>query len=121
MPPLPGGGLEPSPGPSPAPTPALPKTSGLSAENSGSITVWVPYDAKVTVNGMETRSTGSRRQYVSFGLQPGLSYKYVIRARVIQDGKPVEETQTITVTAGQAQSIAFGFNANPSEQVAEVH
>jgi len=56
-------------------------TSDTSAEQSVVLTVWVPYDAKVTVNGMETRSTGSRRQFVSYGLQQGLSYKYVVRAK----------------------------------------
>ena len=51
------------------------------------LTVWVPYDAKVTVNGLETHSTGSRRQFVSFGLKPGLSYKYVVKAQVVREGQ----------------------------------
>ena len=40
-------------------------------ENSALLTISVPYEAKMTINGLPTRSTGSRRQYVSFGLQPG--------------------------------------------------
>ena len=56
----------------------------------------------MTVNGLATKSTGSRRQFVSFGLKPGLSYKYVVKAEVIRDGKTVEETKTVSVlTAGQ--------------------
>lgn len=101
----------------PAPTP--PKTSATSAENSGVLTVWVPYDAKVTVNGQVTKSTGSRRQFVSYGLKPGLSYKYVIKAEVVRDGKIVEETpQTVNLTAGQITAVAFGFNVTQTEQVA---
>jgi uncharacterized protein (TIGR03000 family) len=102
------------------PAPAAPapgKTSATSAENSGILTVWVPFDAKVTVNGLETRSTGSRRQFVSYGLQPGLSYKYVVRAQVVINGQVQEESRTVTLTAGDVTAVAFGFNAS-SQQVA---
>ena len=104
-----------------APTPVepgAPKTTGTSAENTGVLTVWVPYDAKVTVNGLETRSTGSKRQFVSFGLKPGLSYKYVVLAQVVRDGQLVEDTRTVTLTAGQITAVAFGFNTEASQQVA---
>jgi uncharacterized protein (TIGR03000 family) len=86
--------------------------------NSGQLTVWVPYDAKVIVNGLETRSTGSKRQFVSFGLKPGFNYKYEVRARVIRDGVAVEETKVVTLTAGGRDSVAFGFNPKPKEEVA---
>ena len=82
------------------------------------LTVWVPYDAKVTVNGLETKSTGSRRQFVSYGLKPGLSYKYVVKAEVVRNGQTVEDTRTVTLTAGQITAVAFGFNLTPPEQVA---
>ncbi len=88
----------------------------MSAEESGVLTVWVPYDAKVTVNGLATKSTGSRRQFVSYGLKAGLSYKYVVKAQVVRDGKTVEDTQTAVLTAGQVTAVAFGFNT--TEQVA---
>ncbi len=101
------------------PVPAMPKTSGTSAEESGVLTVWVPYDAKVTVNGLETRSTGSRRQFVSYGLKPGFSYKYVVRAEVVRNGQMQEDTRTVTLTAGQITAVAFGFNTT-SPQVAAV-
>ena len=74
------------------------------------LTVWVPYGAKVTVNGLETRSTGSRRQFVSYGLKPGFSYKYVVRAEVVRNGQMQEDTRTVTLTAGQITAVAFGFN-----------
>ena len=110
--------------PSPATPPALPplpKTTTTSVEHSGSLTVWVPYDAKVTVNGLETRSTGSRRQFISYGLKSGLSYKYVIKASVVQNGQVVEDTKTISLTAGQVSSLAFGFNTAAVEDVAASH
>lgn len=116
-------GMETGPAPAvpstPVPPPAYtpPKTGATSADESGVLTVWVPYDAKVTVNGLATKSTGSRRQFVSYGLKPGLSYKYVVKAQVVRDGRIVEDTQTVILTAGQVTAVAFGFNASP-EQVA---
>ena len=121
--PVPGGALPgptpitPLPGPTPI-TPPTKTTSSMSFENSGVLTVWVPYDAKVTINGRLTKSVGSRRQFVSYGLQQGLSYKYVVKAEVVRDGQTVEDTRTINLTAGQIDSVAFGFNLTPPEQVA---
>ncbi len=87
-------------------------------DNSGLLTIYVPYDAKVTVNGYETASKGSRRQYVSHGLKPGLAYKYEIRAEVLRDGQPTVETRTVTLTAGDHTSVAFGFNVSEVEGLA---
>jgi uncharacterized protein (TIGR03000 family) len=103
----------------PGPSPVMPKTSATSANTSGIVTVWVPYDAKVTINGLETRSAGSRREFVSYGLKSGLSYRYVVHAQVVREGKILEDTQTVTLTAGQIEAVAFGFNTQPpTEQVA---
>jgi uncharacterized protein (TIGR03000 family) len=96
-------------------------TNSPTPENSGVITVWVPYDAKVTINGLVTRSTGSRRQFVSYGLKSGFSYKYEIRAEVLRDGKSVQDTRTVTLIAGQSTSVAFGFNINPVEGLASAN
>jgi uncharacterized protein (TIGR03000 family) len=101
-----------------APAPAMPpKTSDVSVGSSGILTVWVPFDAKVTVNGLETQSTGSHRQFVSYGLKPGFSYKYDVRAQVVRNGKVQEDARTVTMTAGEITAVAFGFNAT-SQQVA---
>ncbi len=81
------------------------------------LTVYVPYEAKITINGLPTQSTGSRRQYASFGLKPGMNYKYDIHAEIVRDGKIVEENKTVTLTAGQQNSAAFGFN-KPAEGMA---
>lgn len=105
--------------PEPAmPEPTMPETSDSSAQNSGVLTVWVPYDAKVTVNGLETKSIGSRRQFVSFGLKPGFSYKYVVRAEVVRNGQLQEDTQTVMLTAGKITAVAFGFNTTSQQYAA---
>ncbi|MGO8690271.1 MAG: TIGR03000 domain-containing protein [Thermoguttaceae bacterium] len=103
----------------PAPTiPPTPGTTGVpSLEDSALLTVYVPYQAKITINGLPTQSTGSRRQYASFGLKPGMNYKYDIHAEIVRDGKIIEENKTVTLTAGQQNSAAFGFN-KPAEGMA---
>ncbi len=106
---------EPTP---PVPAPAAPNLGDTSSDRSGTLTVWVPYDAKVTVNGRATSSTGSRRQFISYGLQSGLNYKYVVKAEVVRNGQIVEDTKTVVLTAGQITAVAFGFNTTQAEQVA---
>lgn len=77
----------------------------------GILTVSVPADAKVIVNGMVTTSTGESRRYVSQGLKPGKSYRYVVEATVERDGQPTTETKTATLTAGSVASLDFAFDA----------
>jgi len=82
------------------------------------LTVYVPYDAKLTINGLDTSSHGSRRQYVSFGLKPGLYYCYEIHAEIIRNGQPVTEERTVVLTAGDHETTAFGFNGPSADGLA---
>lgn len=82
------------------------------------LSVWVPTDAKIFVNGNTTSSTGSARSYVSRGLQPGASYSYEIRAEVVRDGRTLTETKQVTVVAGQKADLEFGFEDDGVDNVA---
>jgi len=93
-------------------------TSVPTRANSGLLTIWVPYSAKVYINDHETTTTGSRRRYVSHGLKPGLTYKYVIRAELVREGKLYEQTKTVHLTAGATEGVAFGFNPLPTAGLA---
>jgi uncharacterized protein (TIGR03000 family) len=101
----------------PLDTPISPKTSTSTQSTSGILTIYVPAEAKVTINGLPTRSGGSKRQYVSFGLVPGYTYKYEVKAQIVRDGKTVDESRTVVLTAGERLGVAFGFNT-PAETVA---
>ena len=99
--------------------PSAPTTfSSPTPAESGLLTIYVPAEAKVTVNGYETKSTGTRRQYVSYGLQAGLSYKYEIKAEIVRDGKIVDETKTVVMVAGSRNTAQFAFNVEPAEALA---
>jgi uncharacterized protein (TIGR03000 family) len=102
---------EPMPGQTPPPPPAETATpdEARRASDKGVLTVQVPANAKVIVNGLETTSRGSHRRYVSHGLKSGQSYRYEVRAIVQQDGEPVELTKTAVLRAGQIAALNFDF------------
>ena len=99
-------------------TMVTPTTSYPTYEDSGTLTIWVPYNAKVIINGYETKTTGSKRRYVSTGLKPGLTYKYEITAQLARNGKLAEETKTVYLQAGATEGVAFGFNRKPINELA---
>lgn len=109
------------PGASPTPPPPeIPDSAPLpgpgsgvrnGSANSAILAVNVPEDARVFVNGMSTKSTGTNRRYVSRGLSAGYGYTYEVRAEATRNGKVVEETKTVRVSAGQTLALAFDLSA----------
>lgn len=87
-----------------------PSTLNGSANRAALLSVHVPADAKVFVNGLLTRSTGSDRRYVSNGLRPGFNYTYELRAQTERDGRMVEESKVVQLQAGQTAEVNFGLN-----------
>lgn len=99
-------------------SPPSPTTAYPVHENSALLTVWAPSNAKITINGFETKTEGSKRRYVSSGLESGLTYKYEVRAQLPRDGKMAEETKVVYLTAGSSEGVAFGFNRKPVSDLA---
>jgi uncharacterized protein (TIGR03000 family) len=91
-----------------APAPA-PGTTTSNTRADGLLSVNVPQDAKVFVNGQATTSTGESRQYVSRDLNSGFNYTYEVRAEVVRDGRTVEQVKKIDVRAGETANLAFDF------------
>jgi uncharacterized protein (TIGR03000 family) len=79
--------------------------------DSAILTVAVPEDAVVTVNGLPTKSSGPIRQFMSTGLEVGFVYKYVVEVRYADSDKA--ETRTVRLRAGAAERLVFsGPNAD---------
>ncbi len=74
---------------------------------SGTLSVNVPADAVVFVNGSRTTSTGTQRQYVSNGLNKGEDYAYEVRVEYELDGEKVVESKSATLTADATASLNF--------------
>ena len=121
MPPLPG---DTSPAKSTEPEPAVPagEKSTRAPHNGTILTVVVPEDAKVYMNGQLTKTPGTHRQYISRGLQSGQRYTYEVQAIVNRGGQALKDTQVVQVRAGQTAQVAFQFDrVRPAQmdQVAE--
>jgi uncharacterized protein (TIGR03000 family) len=89
-------------------TPSGPSPSSAAPDNTVTIDVRVPDpDAEVWIDGHKTSQRGVARQYVSPPLTPGHTFRYEIRAQWTQGGRKVEQTQSITVQAGQRIAVDF--------------
>ncbi len=98
----PPGGAPPSSGVTGAPNP------GGAQTGDATLTVLVPSDAVVWVNGEKTTQSGPRRDFVSSGLAPGRSYTFEVRTEWKgQDGKPVDLVQRIPMQAGDKRAISI--------------
>src|SRR5262249_43250190 len=71
------------------------------------ITMIVPADAEVSFDGSPTTPTGTERVFASPPLTPGSRYSYSIRARWTANGRPVDQTRTVPVTAGANIRVDF--------------
>lgn len=90
--------------------------------NGALLTVSVPTDARVLVNGTPTRSTGDLRRYVSRNLNPGFTYTYEVTAEAVIDGQPVTQTKTVHLQAGAEAQLAFDMQtATPVETALTLH
>lgn len=80
------------------------------------IHVRVPPNAQVWFSGEKTTTTGTVREFQSPPLTPGAKYAYDIRARWMQDGRVMEQTQTVTVWAGADITATFPKPADQPEE-----
>ena len=72
------------------------------------IEVTVPSaDAKVWIDGAETKSRGVSRTYESVGLESGRDFKYQIKASWLVEGKEVVVERTVTFQAGKTVKVDF--------------
>jgi uncharacterized protein (TIGR03000 family) len=85
--------------------------------DAGLLNIRVPTEAKVYINGLETKSTGAERQYVSYGLKSGLTYKYEVRAVVTRGGKQFEDLKVVYLTAGATEGLAFDLRSVPGHRL----
>jgi uncharacterized protein (TIGR03000 family) len=84
------------------------------------LSIDVPADATVIVNGKVTTSTGEHRLFETNGILPNAAYQYQVQVEYIRDGQPVREEKTIAMTGGQAATLSFNaVNAEPETQVAD--
>jgi uncharacterized protein (TIGR03000 family) len=77
------------------------------ANDTVTINVTVPADAKISFDGSTTVQKGKQRQFVSPPLQAGEKYTYDVQANWKQDGREVTQKRRITIHAGDVVNLTF--------------
>jgi uncharacterized protein (TIGR03000 family) len=72
-----------------------------------SLTVTLPADAKLLVDGRPTATTGARRVFRTPSLTPGQKYEYVLKASVVRNGKTVSWSKRVQFQAGQDVAVTL--------------
>jgi uncharacterized protein (TIGR03000 family) len=111
------GGTE-TPPPPPADT-GVPGGTTYLQRDAVLISVNVPAEAKIFVNGNPTRSTGISRQYISRGLTGGRQYTYELRAEMEINGQTVSDTQVVQLAAGERRQVAFNLEQKAEQNAAK--
>ena len=111
-----------------SPTPAVPPADGQDlptpekqtslGPDSAFLAVNVPNNARVTVNGLSTRSMGESRRYVSRNLTPGFNYTYEVTASADINGRTVSQTKTVQLQAGDEIAVNFDLQSPSAVETA---
>jgi len=70
------------------------------SDSSARISIEVPEDAKLFIDGKLMSGTSTVRNYYTPALQPGQSYFYDVRIEMLKDGKTVAKEKKVIVQAG---------------------
>jgi uncharacterized protein (TIGR03000 family) len=76
-------------------------------DNAAHLMVVVPESAELWFNGTRMTLTGTQREFFSPALTPGKDYTYEIRARWMENGRPVEQNRSVKVQANSYQVVDF--------------
>jgi uncharacterized protein (TIGR03000 family) len=71
------------------------------------LSVQAPAGATVWVQGTETKQKGAERTFISPALKPGQDYSYTVKAQWKVNDKTVEQTQNVSVRAGERAGLLF--------------
>jgi len=75
------------------------------------LVVNLPEDATLTIDGVPTTSTSSRRVFLTPDLEKGQKYQYTLKATVMRDGKPVQAEQPVIVRSGEESQVTLKLPA----------
>ena len=84
---------------------ADPGTDG--ADGTAHVSVQVPADADLWIQGVKTAQTGAAREFVSPPLAAGKRCVYQVRARWTAGGRPVDQTREVSVRANARTMVDF--------------
>lgn len=71
------------------------------------ITVSLPADAQLEINGRATSATGALREFRDSQAQAGSFYRYLLRVSVERNGRRISEDRLLRLRAGDQEQVAF--------------
>jgi len=86
------------------------------ADRPATLTVRLPADARLTVDGAPTQSKEAVRTFVTPPLEAGKAFRYTLKAQVSREGKPVEVTREVTVRAGEETAITLDLPSRVAQK-----
>jgi uncharacterized protein (TIGR03000 family) len=72
------------------------------------VTVQLPTDARLLVDGVASPLTSSTRTFDTPALEPGRKYFYILTAEVVREGRPVSDSRRVLLQAGKEVKVDFG-------------
>ena len=69
----------------------------------------VPADAKLTLAGQATASTGEVREFATTLLAEGAWANYPVRAEITKDGRTLVQEKFVTLKPGETKEISIDF------------
>jgi uncharacterized protein (TIGR03000 family) len=88
-----------------------PKKEEAQTSAPATIIVTLPVGARLTVDGIATKSTSERRTLVTPALEVGSTYVYTLRAEMTSNGQALAQEQQVTVRGGQTSTIQFNLSS----------
>jgi len=86
----------------------------VTTTQSAQLIVNVPADAKLIIDGRETKSSTTVRRFQSPPLQSGYTYNYTLEAEMMKDGQRVTAREIVTVRPGQQTQVTLKFDETAS-------
>lgn len=76
-------------------------------KKEGEVSVTLPANAKLLFNGVAASGSGNVRTFLTPPLAVGQSYKYVLTAEVVRDGRTERVSETVIVRAGEKTTVTL--------------
>jgi len=83
------------------------KPPEVRANVPATIVVSLPEGAKLSVDGVATKSTTAVRTFATPALPAGQSYYYTLTAEVVREGQTLTATEQVTVRAGETSTVTL--------------
>lgn len=71
------------------------------------LTIKLPAEAKLFVDGVEAPLTSAERTFNTPTLEPGKDYVYTLKAEVAREGRTLSETKRVNFQAGKEVTVEF--------------